>query len=69
MKRLVLLILVAAIFTTCQDGSSPTGTGFETPNFEILDGSTGGNVDFFFLPPLTSSPTGSDVGAVCLVGV
>ena len=62
MKRFILLSLVAAVFTACQDGSSPTGTAFETwfgtPSFAILDGSNGGNVDVFFKPPLLVDPTG-----------
>ena len=65
MKRIALLSLAAAVFIGCQDGTLPTDTGLETPNFVINDGNTGGNDEVFFLPPLVVDPAGSgnfDVG-------
>jgi hypothetical protein len=64
MKRIFLLSLVTAVFSACQDGSSPTGTGsetgFGTPSFAILDGNNeGGNEDVFFLSPLVVNPAGN----------
>ena len=58
MKRIVLISLVAVAFVACKDAISPTDTGLETANFEIKDGSTDGNVEVFFLPPLVVNPAG-----------
>jgi hypothetical protein len=60
MKRIVLISLVAVVFVACQDGTLPTDTGVETGNFLIVDGSTYGNEDVFFLPPLVPDPSGHD---------
>ena len=56
MKRIVLVSLISAVFVACQDGTAPGDGGLEGANFDIVDGSTTGNEDFFFLPPLTSTP-------------
>lgn len=63
MKRIVLISLLAVVFVACQDGTSPTDAAFGGADFGFVDGAhNGGNEDFFFLPPLTSSPKGNKVG-------
>ncbi len=59
--RIVFVTAAAALLVTCTDtGTSPRIGG--RPSFAISDGASGGNVDVFFLPPLSSTPSGSDYG-------
>jgi hypothetical protein len=62
MRRLALplaaIAAVSVLIVACQeDRSSPTSPVIGEPAGLISDGSTGGNEDFFFLPPLLPNPS------------
>src|SRR5437764_135576 len=61
MKRLPLVVAVAsALSVACRDRDLPLAPASGRPAFLISDGAhTGGNADFFFLPPLVPDPSGS----------
>jgi hypothetical protein len=52
-------IVAVALVLGCDDSSRPMSpAGAERPQASISDGSTGGNPDFFFLPPVLGNPSG-----------
>jgi hypothetical protein len=55
MKRIVLLPLSCVLLVACQDQRSMTGV--TPPSALLRDGAHGGNVHFFFLPPLVKQPS------------
>jgi len=58
-RRVILGLMVAVLtVTACQDAQGP-GTSFQVADGSAFggDGMTGGNPNFFFLPPLVPSPT------------
>lgn len=58
MKRPILLSVTAVFLVACQDRPAPTGPVSERPLAAISDGAhTGGNGNFFFLPPMVSDPS------------
>src|SRR5690242_1266039 len=59
MKRIALFSLSAALIIACQDQRSMTGV--KPPSALLSDGSTSGNIHFFFLPPLVKQPSFSGV--------
>ena len=61
MKRLPLVVTVASVLSVaCRDRELPLAPASGRPAFLISDGAhTGGNADFFFLPPLVPDPSGS----------
>ena len=61
MKRLPLVVAVASVLSVaCRDRELPLAPASGRPAFLISDGAhTGGNADFFFLPPLVPDPSGS----------
>ncbi|MGH7569379.1 MAG: Ig-like domain-containing protein [Gemmatimonadales bacterium] len=62
MRRWLLLSFAAALLVGCRDAQRPIAE----PSFAISDGSSGGNTEFFFYPPLAANPSGDpnfDAGA------
>ena len=51
--------LTAILLATCTDSQpiGPDGSGLAAPVAAIIDGSTTGSPDFYFLPPLVKNPT------------
>jgi len=61
-SRALLLCGLAAFVVACQDSERRIAA----PSFAISDGSSGGNTEFFFYPPLAANPSGDpnfDAGA------
>jgi hypothetical protein len=56
MKRVVVLLAVAAFAAACDD-QSQTLTPPGAPLADVMDGANDGNPEFFFLPPLVPTPT------------
>lgn len=56
-----LLLLALACRDWVQAPTSPVPRNPGAPSFEILDGAHGGNVHFYFLPPLVTSPTATGI--------
>src|SRR5436309_14510314 len=61
MKCLPLVVAIASVLSVaCRDRELPLAPASGRPAFLISDGAhTGGNADFFFLPPLVPDPSGS----------
>lgn len=62
MRRPLLIPLAVAMLGGCRDSQRPIAE----PSFAISDGSSGGNTEFFFYPPLAANPSGDpnfDAGA------
>lgn len=55
MKRVILLWVATAFLVACQDRGIQSPSLFE-PSALIVDGASGGNPGFFFLPPLVGNP-------------
>lgn len=52
------LSLLALAGCSGGDSTQPTASFRGSPSFVIADGAHGGNVDFFFLPPMVANPRG-----------
>jgi hypothetical protein len=63
-KRIALLFLGAVVVVACQDSEPTRPPQPGAVSFAISDGASGGNPDFFFLPPLVEEPSENvDAGA------
>jgi hypothetical protein len=56
MKRLVPVLAAAVVFAACQDSNITTPPDSAVPSGAISDGAHGGNLHFFFLPPIVDEP-------------
>ena len=59
--RVVVVAAAAGLVVTCTE-TTTSPRMVQPPSFAISDGASGGNVDVFFFPPLTNTPSGSDYG-------
>ena len=61
MKSALRFGLITLLLASCQvgDSTTPNTTGglSALPSFAVSDGATGGNPDFFFLPPMAKDPS------------
>ena len=60
MRYPLLSVFALVVFAGCSGGDStePNSPAAVSPAFVISDGVRGGNVDFFFLPPMVANPSG-----------
>ena len=65
MRRIAFFSALALLVAGCQ-GAENALTDTQDPSFFIADGQTGGNPDFFWLPPMVGNP--SSVGMPPLGG-
>ena len=56
-SRILLCCGLAGLLVACENSQNPQTPG-SRPSFDISDGSSGGNADFFFTPPLAANPSG-----------
>ncbi|HEU4641851.1 MAG TPA: hypothetical protein VFS44_05290 [Gemmatimonadaceae bacterium] len=58
LRSITLLLCILAV-AACADQRTPTAPRASAPSAIISDGASGGNPDFFFLPPMVPNPVGS----------